>query len=109
MDWNHEVLASLIWLSDAFVISLIGLTNAIAEVGCSTKWPPGLTNYYKTLLNSEAANPFYRLLRTTFDCGLLCKLWQFGTVSTLSTGTLSGKKSCFFLVTDSSLPLPDAL
>ncbi len=38
MVWNHELMASLIWLGEAFVISLIGLTAAIAVLGNFTEW-----------------------------------------------------------------------
>ncbi|GAC1427220.1 MAG: ABC transporter ATP-binding protein/permease [Burkholderiaceae bacterium] len=38
MDWNRELLASLIWLGEAFVISLSGLTAAIVMLGRFTAW-----------------------------------------------------------------------
>lgn len=38
MDWNHELLASTIWLGKAFGISLIGLTITFWILGKSTKW-----------------------------------------------------------------------
>ena len=38
MDWNHEILHSLIWLGKAFVISLAGMTAIIALLGSFTVW-----------------------------------------------------------------------
>ncbi len=38
MDWNHELLASVIWLSEAFAISITGMTVAILAVGRYTEW-----------------------------------------------------------------------
>lgn len=38
MDWNHEVLDSIIWLGKAFVISLIGLTLITAILTRFTGW-----------------------------------------------------------------------
>ena len=38
MDWNHEILHSLIWLGQAFAISLIGMTAGIALLGSCTVW-----------------------------------------------------------------------
>lgn len=38
MDWNHELLASLIWLGQAFVISLIGLGVTIVVLSRFTGW-----------------------------------------------------------------------
>ena len=38
MDWNHELLASLIWLGKAFAISLVGLVVTFVVLGRSTGW-----------------------------------------------------------------------
>lgn len=38
MDWNHELLASLIWLGEAFVMSLIGLAVTVAGLRRFTIW-----------------------------------------------------------------------
>src|ERR1039457_1995966 len=38
VGWNHELLASLIWLGNAFVISLIGLTITVAALSRYTGW-----------------------------------------------------------------------
>ena len=38
MDWNHELLASLIWLGEAFVMSLIGLAVSVAGLSRFTIW-----------------------------------------------------------------------
>ena len=38
MDWNQELLASVIWLAKAFVISLIGLGAVIVGLGRLTVW-----------------------------------------------------------------------
>ncbi|HEX5127554.1 MAG TPA: ABC transporter ATP-binding protein/permease [Rhodocyclaceae bacterium] len=38
MNWNHELLASLIWLSEAFVISLIGLAIVTVVLCRTTVW-----------------------------------------------------------------------
>lgn len=38
MDWNHEILASLIWLGKAFVISSIGFGIFILLIGRFTEW-----------------------------------------------------------------------
>ena len=38
MDWNHELQASLIWLAQAFVISLIALGASFAMLGRFTVW-----------------------------------------------------------------------
>lgn len=38
MDWNHELLESLIWLGKAFVLSLIGLTITAAALTRWTVW-----------------------------------------------------------------------
>jgi vitamin B12/bleomycin/antimicrobial peptide transport system ATP-binding/permease protein len=38
MDWNHEILASVIWLGKAFAVSLTGMTASIALLGIFTVW-----------------------------------------------------------------------
>ena len=38
MEWNHEILYSVIWLSKAFAISLTGMTVSIALLGTFTVW-----------------------------------------------------------------------
>ena len=38
MDWNHELLASVLWLGKAFAISLIGLTTIAFALGRFTGW-----------------------------------------------------------------------
>jgi len=38
VDWNHELLESLIWLGKAFVLSLIGLTITAALLARFTVW-----------------------------------------------------------------------
>jgi putative ATP-binding cassette transporter len=38
MDWNHELLASVIWMGKAFVLSLIGLFFITAALGNWTGW-----------------------------------------------------------------------
>ena len=38
MDWNHELLASVIWLGKAFTISLIGLATIVFALGRFTGW-----------------------------------------------------------------------
>ncbi len=38
MDWSHELLASLLWLGQAFVLSVIGLSIAVVLVGRFTEW-----------------------------------------------------------------------
>ena len=38
MDWNHELVESLIWLGEAFAISLIGLCVTFAALGRYTVW-----------------------------------------------------------------------
>ncbi len=38
MDWNKELLASLIWLGKAFVVSLIGLSVTTVALGRFTAW-----------------------------------------------------------------------
>lgn len=38
MDWNHELLASVIWMGKAFVLSLIGLFLITAALGRWTAW-----------------------------------------------------------------------
>ncbi|MEQ1600392.1 MAG: ABC transporter ATP-binding protein/permease [Methylophilaceae bacterium] len=38
MDWNHELLASVIWMGEAFVLSLIGLFFITAALGRWTGW-----------------------------------------------------------------------
>jgi vitamin B12/bleomycin/antimicrobial peptide transport system ATP-binding/permease protein len=38
VDWNHELMDSLIWLGEAFVISLIGLAVATLTLGRLTGW-----------------------------------------------------------------------
>lgn len=38
MDWNHELLASLIWMGEAFVLSLIGLFFISTALGRWTGW-----------------------------------------------------------------------
>ena len=38
MDWNHELLASVIWLGKAFAISLIGLATIAFALGRFTGW-----------------------------------------------------------------------
>ncbi len=38
MDWNHELLQSLIWLGKAFVLSLIGLTITAVMLARFTVW-----------------------------------------------------------------------
>ena len=38
MDWNNELLASLIWLAQTFVISLIGLAVTVLALSRYTQW-----------------------------------------------------------------------
>ena len=38
VDWNQELLASVIWLAKAFFISLIGLGAVIVGLGRLTVW-----------------------------------------------------------------------
>ncbi|HUW27986.1 MAG TPA: ABC transporter ATP-binding protein/permease [Sulfuriferula sp.] len=38
MDWNHELLDSVIWLGKAFPISLLGMTASVALLGVFTAW-----------------------------------------------------------------------
>jgi len=38
VDWNHELLATLVWLGEAFVISLIGLAVTVAGLSRFTVW-----------------------------------------------------------------------
>ena len=38
MDWNQELLATLIWLGQAFVLSLIGLAIVVVAIGRFTGW-----------------------------------------------------------------------
>lgn len=38
MDWNHELLASIIWLGKAFIFSIIGLCLIIAALARWTSW-----------------------------------------------------------------------
>ena len=38
MDWNQELLASVVWLAKAFVISLLGLGAVIVALGRFTVW-----------------------------------------------------------------------
>ena len=38
MDWNHELLDSLNWIGEAFVISLMGLTLTTVALGRFTGW-----------------------------------------------------------------------
>ncbi len=38
MDWNNELLASLIWLGETFVISLIGLAVTVVALSRYTQW-----------------------------------------------------------------------
>ena len=38
MDWSHELVASLIWLGEAFVLSMIGLTIGIVLIARLTVW-----------------------------------------------------------------------
>ncbi len=38
MDWNNELLASLIWLAQTFVISLIGLAVTVVALSRYTQW-----------------------------------------------------------------------
>ncbi len=38
MDWNHELLASLLWLGEAFAISLLGLSGIAFALGRFTGW-----------------------------------------------------------------------
>lgn len=38
MDWNHELLASLTWLGETFIISLIGLVIIAVSLGRFTGW-----------------------------------------------------------------------
>ena len=38
MEWNHEILHSMIWLGTAFVVSLAGMAVSIALLGSFTVW-----------------------------------------------------------------------
>ena len=38
MDWNNELLASLSWLAQAFVLSLAGLALAVVALARLTVW-----------------------------------------------------------------------
>ncbi|MES2406016.1 MAG: ABC transporter ATP-binding protein/permease [Pseudomonadota bacterium] len=38
MDWNHELLDSIVWLGKAFAISMLGMTAGVALLGSFTAW-----------------------------------------------------------------------
>ncbi|WP_413437460.1 ABC transporter ATP-binding protein/permease [Sulfuriferula sp. GW1] len=38
MDWNHELLDSIVWLGKAFAISMLGMTASVALLGTFTVW-----------------------------------------------------------------------
>ena len=38
MDWNHELLDSIVWLGKAFAISMLGMTVSITLLGIFTVW-----------------------------------------------------------------------
>jgi putative ATP-binding cassette transporter len=38
MDWNHQLLASLEWLGEAFVLSLLGMSAVVLALGRFTVW-----------------------------------------------------------------------
>ena len=38
MDWNHELLDSIVWLGKAFAISMLGMTVSVALLGIFTVW-----------------------------------------------------------------------
>jgi putative ATP-binding cassette transporter len=38
MDWNHQLLASLAWLGEAFVLSVLGMSVAVLALGRFTVW-----------------------------------------------------------------------
>ena len=38
MDWNHELMASAVWLGKAFIISVVGMTLTVLALGKYTVW-----------------------------------------------------------------------
>jgi len=54
MDWNHELLASLVWLGEAFSISLMGLVAVVILLSRFTVWGRQFRR-----LTWEYFNPFH--------------------------------------------------
>lgn len=53
MDWNHELLASLIWLGEAFIISLIGLAVTVVALSRLTEWGRQFRRITATYFNPQ--------------------------------------------------------
>ena len=51
MDWNNELLASVIWLAQTFVISLIGLAVTVVALSRFTQWGRQFRRITSTFFN----------------------------------------------------------
>lgn len=53
MEWNHELLASLIWIGEAFVMSLFGLAVTVAGLSRFTVWDRQFRRITSTYFNER--------------------------------------------------------
>lgn len=103
MDWNHELLASVIWLGKAFVISLFGLTVAAFGLLRYTTWGrqfKRLAQPYFSLSRSKAplVMLLFIILLTLFSVrmNVLFSFWYNGFYSAMQQ--LDSKAFWFMLL-----------
>ena len=103
MIWNHELMASVIWLGEAFVISLIGLAVAIVALGRLTEWGRQVRRLTWTYFNpARSKRPLASLalvvLMTLFAVrmNILFSFWYNGFYSAMQN--LDAKAFWFMLL-----------
>lgn len=103
MDWNHELLESLIWLGKAFVLSLMGLTITAAALARWTVWGRQfwrLTAAYFKPSNSKLPLLWLALIvfMTLFSVrmNVLLSFWYNGFISSMQN--LDAKAFWFMLL-----------
>ena len=103
MIWNHELVASVIWLGEAFVISLIGLAVAIVALGRLTEWGRQVRRLTWTYFNpARSKRPLASLalvvLMTLFAVrmNILFSFWYNGFYSAMQN--LDAKAFWFMLL-----------
>ncbi len=108
MDWNHELLDSLAWLGEAFVISLVGLIITTVALGRYTGWGRQFRRLAWDYFNPErSALPFawlaLMIFMTLFSVrmNVLFSFWYNGFYSAMQR--LDAKAFWFMLLVFSIL------
>lgn len=108
MDWNHELLASLIWLGEAFAASLAGLVVTLTLLGRFTSWGRQFTRITWTYFNPRrSVRPLAWLtliiLMTLFAVrmNVLFSFWYNGFYSAMQS--LDAKAFWFMLMVFATL------